>query len=128
MPITARPVEGRSRLSTVIDGPLSLDDVRAHVQWLVDTDGFRCADLVDVRGMTGPVLTTAAVWSIVEQLQALRWGEMTFGPRAMVVADDVTYGMARMFGHLIAPRMRVGVFRDAAEAERWLDAMDDGTA
>ena len=49
MPITATFVDGQSRLKTVIDGPLSLDDVRVHVQWLVDSGGMRCADLVDVR-------------------------------------------------------------------------------
>jgi hypothetical protein len=128
MPISSTPVEGRQRLNTVIDGPLSLDDVRAHVQGLVDAGGFPCADLVDVRRMAGPKLTTAAVWSIVEQLQVLRHDGTTFGPRAMIVADDVTYGIARMFGRLIARRMQVGVFRDPDEAERWLTALETGAA
>ena len=128
MPITATPVDGHSRLKTVIDGPLSLDDVRLHVQWLVDSGGMRCADLVDVRSMTGPSLSTAAVWSVVEQLKTLRRFDAPFGPRAIVVDDDVRYGMARMFSRLIAPRMQVGVFRDPAEAERWLDAAAAGAA
>jgi hypothetical protein len=44
------------------------------------------------------------------------------GPTAVVADTDVFYGMARMY-QLLAEfdGIAVGVFRDVAEAERWLD-------
>ncbi|HZE18882.1 MAG TPA: hypothetical protein VE402_02060, partial [Candidatus Angelobacter sp.] len=56
---------------------------------------------------------------IVETLRRLgRKGAL--GPTAVLVSNDVTYGMLRMIETLVGDVAAVRPFRERAEAEKWL--------
>jgi hypothetical protein len=43
-----------------------------------------------------------------------------FGPSAVLVSNDVVFGMSRMLEMLLGDTMQVRTFRDRTEAEAWL--------
>lgn len=119
MPITHEIVDGVLRVRRF--GSIeSQDETRAceererderivpGIPVFVDCTGVDPADSVEtVRHLADCVMNIAA--------------ELQCGPVAILVANDVQFGMARMYMSLTDPvHPWTEVFRDAAEAETWL--------
>lgn len=107
------------RIHATATGPIALADVERHLDEEERLGLLVAAELIDARGATA-VFTPAEVRRVVEQLRWLA-KDHALGPTAVVVANDVTYGMLRMLEILLEDVARVRPFRDAVEAEQWLD-------
>ena len=108
----------RGIVFSVFDGTTTDADVSAHQKALSADPAFEpgFSQLLDFRGVTSVRLTAAGVRAVAE---AKNFGAGS--RRAIVVASNVAYGMARMFEILRDPEPdTVEVFRDLAEARRWL--------
>jgi hypothetical protein len=103
---------------TSCTGVLTDDDLLAHKRQLADDPNLRpgMVELSDVRGVERLDVTAVGVRQMVmmdEDLQSHRL--------AIVVSQEVIYGMARMYQSLTEPNNpNVGVFRDMSEARAWL--------
>ena len=122
MPIVYEIDRDRSVIRTRAIGAVTLDEVLAHFKELR-------AD-ADVPGRPNILLDLTAQVSAPErdQLRAvvaemkslgteLRWGAL-----AIVAKSDLLFGMSRILGVFVEDSFsNIGVFRQMAEAERWLD-------
>ena len=95
----------------------------SHIQSVMDqqhAEGtWHYAVLYDFRDATTSV-TGDDMWSLASHVQGL--GPMTRGPVAVVATDPAFYGVARMYSMMTdRAGLRFAVFRDRADAERWLD-------
>jgi hypothetical protein len=123
MPITYRIDEAKGLVLTTATGALTDADIlglkarlAADPRW---SPGMR--EQTDVRGIDRLEVTTEGVKRMVS------W-DAAAGPAlrsyrlAIVAPRDEVYGMARMYQMLADSSVpNVGVFRDLAEAEQWLD-------
>jgi hypothetical protein len=105
-------------LTVIAEGPIDLEAIRAH---LVDERadgalGYR--ELIDARRAT-PALSAADVRRVVDLLR-VEARALPLGPTAVVVTDDVAYGMLRMLGILVDDVASIRPFRDYREAVQWL--------
>src|SRR3972149_3691406 len=122
MPISYRIDPSRKLVLTTATGVLTDDDLIRHKQRLVADPAFQpdMRQLSDVRGVTDLQVTPLGVRLMVaaDEAHAPALG----GHRlAIVVIEDLTFGMARMYQMLAEDTTRsVGVFREIAEAEAWL--------
>lgn len=119
MPITFLLDDSRRRIRTTISGPVTFDDVLAHVQVLVRANALACADVIDARATSGPGLFSGDIRKIAQLVGSLRRDHVV-GPRAIVVTSNAAYGMVRMLAVLASPWAAVEVFREVDPAERWL--------
>ena len=106
------------RLVTTWQGKVLFEDVLAHFQQR-DAIGAKGYDqLSDLRGARVSIST--------EQVERLAAGILRnartckLGRVAIVVSDDVSFGMSRMFSALVVPDYAVNVFRSYDEAMEWL--------
>ncbi|MBX7206834.1 MAG: hypothetical protein K1X78_00865 [Verrucomicrobiaceae bacterium] len=74
--------------------------------------------LLDARAATTDI-SAHDVQQIVGILERMAKGEK-LGRAAIVVADNVSYGMARMMSALIEGTVSIHAFREIKEAEEWL--------
>ena len=120
MPMTIRVDQERNELSVTAKGPISLGDIKAHLLEEEEGLGLGYRELIDASGAY-PTLSPADIRTVVEILRDLgRKGAL--GPTAIVVPDDVTYGMCRMLEMLVDDVCDIRPFRisERAEAEQWL--------
>ena len=119
MPITYVPDEARRSVRTRVTGSVTPQDILAHYHTASEQKFLDFAELIDAREVNAPFLTTAEIWRTASLVRAFETDE-PFGPRAVVVASDLMFGMARMFSNLISDFFPMKVFRDEIEAEEWL--------
>ncbi len=124
VPITLVSDPAKRRINAHASGSIALADVERHLDEEQRLGGLAYAELIDARDATA-VLSSADVRQIVDQLRWLA-KDHTLGPAAVVVSNDVTYGMLRMLEILIEDVCLVRPFRDAAEARAWLDDVARG--
>jgi hypothetical protein len=123
MPITYEIDRARGLLRTRCVGATSLDEVLEHFKELrADPDvPARAHILLD---MTAQVSAPERdqLRAVVAEMKSLgtdlRWGAL-----AIVAKTDLLFGMSRILGVFVEDSFsHVGVFRQTAEAERWLEA------
>lgn len=103
-------------------GPLTNADLTQYLRLLADDSRFRSGfnQLCDLRDVTEMRVGTSGIRQIVS-LNPFVAGSR----RAVVVASDVAFGMARMYQILTdASPDELEVFRDLDEALRWLGVAD----
>jgi hypothetical protein len=118
MPITFRvDYEGRE-IYAVAEGPITLGDIQQHLEEERHAGALAYRELID--GSKAVVaFSTQDVRAIVELLRELgRQGEL--GPTAVVVADELAFGMLRMLQMLVDDVCMIRPFRSLADAEVWL--------
>jgi hypothetical protein len=90
-----------------------------HVERACQEGTLDFAELLDATRATAAVNTTD-LRRLVRHLRELaRQGPV--GPTAVVVGDDLTFGIVRMLGTLSQDFFAVRPFCSRAEAEAWLD-------
>lgn len=108
----------RKRLRTEIIGRIELVQVEEYVARKVKEGTMSFAELLDAR-QASTVISAHDIHHIVDILRRIAGGGV-LGQVAIVVADNVTYGMARMMAALIDGTVSFQPFRDIEKAEEWL--------
>ena len=119
MPITATYDHPNRRVIARAEGPVTLDQIRDHLEEERQEPSLSYSEFVDARGAF-PDFSPADARVLVAWL---RWlGERTrLGPTAVVVDSDLAYGIVRMIETLVQDVCLVKPFRDKLDAEIWLD-------
>jgi hypothetical protein len=120
MPIITDVDHERSQVRAVAVGLVTYDDVRAHLSLERHFRGLPYPEFIDARGTTIS-LTPDEVRRIAELLRELR-RDSTLGPTAVLVSDDVAFGLIRMLEALVEDVCEVKPFRDEQDARAWLAA------
>jgi hypothetical protein len=100
------------------EGPITLGDIRTHLEEARLGVGLTYGKLIDARGYT-PDFSTEEVRTIVGILRRLG-KESHLGPTAVIVDADFGFGMLRLFEVLVEDVCKVRPFRSQEEAEKWL--------
>jgi hypothetical protein len=102
----------------VAEGPVTLEQIRDHLEEERQEPGLGYSELIDARA-SDPDLSPADVRVLVA---LLRWlGERTrLGPTAVLVSTDFQYGITRMVEMMVEDVCLIKPFRTGADAERWL--------
>jgi hypothetical protein len=119
MPITATYDHQHRRVIARVEGRVTLEEIREHLEEERQEPGLGFSELMDARGAT-PDFSPADVRVLVAWL---RWlGERTqLGPTAVLVDSDLAFGMVRMVEILVEDVCLVKPFREKLDAELWLD-------
>jgi hypothetical protein len=120
MPVNHTVDHGRRAMHATAAGPITMDDIRKHLAGERRDRAMGYCELIEATGATvafsaGDVRKTVDLLHVLSQEGAL-------GPTAIVVGDDVSYGMVRMLGMLVEGLCEVRPFRGLHEAELWLTA------
>jgi len=107
-------------------GPITLDDIRAHLEEERLGGGLPYRELIDARGYR-PAFSTQDVRSIVALLRRLGQ-DSRLGPTAIIVDTDDGYGMLRMLEVLVEDVAAVRPFRRAEDARKWLGGFPEDPA
>jgi len=118
MSITVTFDHVRRRLFVRAQGPITLGDVRKHLEEERATAGLAYPELIDASGFT-PAFSAADVREVVEILRRLA-KESQLGPTAIVVDTKFGFGMLRMLEMLVEDVCLVRPFYRRSEAEEWL--------
>jgi len=121
MPITLSVDHEGKTTTAVASGPITMDDIRAHLFRERDAGGLPYRELVDAT-KAEPHLGTADARATVDLLKTLG-AKGALGPTAVIVPNEVGYGLVRMVEILLEGLAEVRPFRtnEAAEAREWLE-------
>ena len=103
----------------MVTGAVTVDDILAYVETAFREQTISYAEMIDVRGVTPPWLSSTDVWRAASMVRKFNTGER-FGPRAVIVGNDLIYGTVRMFANLVQDFAPINVFHDPVQAEAWL--------
>jgi len=106
-------------------GPITVDDIRAHIEEERLAGGLAHRELIDARGAS-PAFSSEDVRSVVAVLRRLG-SDSLLGPTAVLVDSQVGYGMLRMFEALLDDVCAVRPFYEQEAAEQWLAGFSEGT-
>jgi hypothetical protein len=123
MPMTYSVDRRQSLLLAVAEGSLTYVEFMRHLEQERVDQGFRLRELIDATRATSATVTPGEVRGVVERLRELS-GQQTLGPTAVVVGDDVSYGVLRRLAMLVEGVCRVRPFRDGDAAAEWLSSGD----
>jgi hypothetical protein len=122
MPISYRIDVERNLVLTTASGRLTDDDILQLKARLVRDPAFTpgMKELADIRNIDGLDVTPAGIQAMVQQ-DRNDSAHLASHKLAIVLSDDVAFGMARMYQTRTESSMgNVGVFRDIEEARTWL--------
>jgi hypothetical protein len=108
----------RREMRTMADGPITMDDIRRHLTQEHRDKGLAYRELIEASGVTVE-FSSSDVRTMVEILRAYGQ-EGVLGPTAIVVGNDLAYGMVRMLAILLEGVCSLQPFRTRQEAEQWL--------
>jgi hypothetical protein len=106
------------RLVTTWVGKILFEDVVEHYQRrdaIGATEYDQLSDLRDARVSISTAQVERLAAGILRKAKTCKLGRV-----AIVVSDDVSFGMSRMFSTMVAPDYTANVFRSYAEAMEWL--------
>jgi hypothetical protein len=122
MPITLRVDHERQETYATAEGSITLADIRSHLEEERDTGALAYREAIDASTAVAS-FSSQDVRTIVELLRELgRQG--TLGLTAIVVADDLTYGMLRVLQTLVEDVCSIRPFRSVPDAEGWLEQVE----
>jgi hypothetical protein len=109
------------RLLTHADGVVTFHDINAHLDEEQRNRDLNRAELIDARGAIGEFDVDRVKRLVQRGANMLQSVEL--GPTALVISNDVLFGMARMYSILAeGAGVRAEVFRDPESAITWLDS------
>ena len=118
MPFSHQIAHEVGKMWTKAAGPIHYSEIEDHIKAEVSESAQFYPELVDA-AQAKAALTPLEVRQVVNIMRQI--GDTShLGPTAVVVSDDITYGMLRMLGILIEDVYAVQVFRRMDDAERWL--------
>jgi hypothetical protein len=108
---------------TRIERPLTMADIRRHLGEVSGGSIHDCPELIDARQAGQVVLSPRDMLELAHQARRIV-GDRPLPRRALVVADEDGFLLARTFAALVAGWVRVGVFEDPHSAETWLTGLE----
>jgi hypothetical protein len=121
MPITYERDDLRRRITVTVKGDCDVDEIVATVDRQASESTWHYSRLYDTRGLHAAP-TTAQIKALLGHVRERTRVQGPRGPVAVVTDHHAVYGMVRMYMSLGENDGTVEVFRDIAEAERWLKA------
>jgi hypothetical protein len=100
------------------DGPITFSDIRNHLFKERYENGLAYAELIDAR-TASPDFLSEDVREVVSILRVFA-KEHILGPTAVVVSNDLGFGVMRMLEHLVEDVCAIRPFRDVDAALEWL--------
>ena len=121
MPITFSVDHEAKKVTTVATGLITFEDIREHLTDERQGGGLPYRELIDAPEAT-PVCSTADARATVDLLKSLG-NEGALGPTAVIVPNDMSYGLMRMVEILLEGAAAVRPFHrnETAEARDWLE-------
>ena len=118
MPVKQEVDPERGEMRTTAEGPITIDDIRKHLTSEHRDKGLAYRELIEAsRAIVA--FSPSDVRTTVEILR--QYGrEGVLGPTAIVVGNDLAYGMIRMLAILLEGICELQPFRTRQEAEQWL--------
>jgi len=126
MPITYVIDESSGVVLTTASGVLTDQELLEHKRKLTSDSKFRpgMVELSDIRAITKLAVTNAGIAQFVSQ-DASDKAALEGHKLAIVVSDDLAFGMARMYEMMTSMNIPgVRIFRDINEARSWLGLPD----
>lgn len=108
----------RRQMFATIEGPVTIADIRHHLEVERAAGGLPYAEVIDGRRAT-VAFSSADVRSVVAWLTGFARTH-AMGPTAVLVSSPVAYGMMRMLEILAEDVCAIRPFLDPEEAEAWL--------
>ncbi|HEY1494787.1 MAG TPA: hypothetical protein VGF49_09595 [Candidatus Solibacter sp.] len=118
MPVTHVVNHEEREIRATAYGSIEIDDVRKHLSEELRDKGLVYRELIDASRATTS-FSASDVRTIVELLRGYS-EKSVLGPTAIIVGNDVSYGMIRMLAILIEDVCTIQPFRTRQEAEEWL--------
>jgi hypothetical protein len=117
MPVRYERDDARRRVTVAIQGEFPSSEVLVVIerQYAEGTWGYGL--LYDMRHMIGRP-TVGELRAVMKQARS--HPELTRGPVAFLITDPVLYASACTYAAMGQAKIRVSVFRELEEAERWL--------
>ena len=100
------------------DGPITANDMLAHLQQEEELKILPFKELIDARGAR-PDFSPAHLRSVVAAVRRLA-AETGLGNTAIIVDSELAYGMLRMLEILVEDVCTIRPFRSHEKAEQWL--------
>jgi hypothetical protein len=118
MPFSHQIDHDAGKMWTKVVGPIHYSDIVEHLKAEVGEAGQIYPEIIDAT-QAKAAFTPVEARQVVNTVRQI--GEKSMlGPTAVVVSDDITYGMLRMLSILLEDVCAIQVFRQMDEAERWL--------
>ena len=118
MSYTTTVDHAKRRVLVRAQGPITLADVRTHLEEERLGVGLTYSELIDARGFS-PAFSPEGVRTLVNILRRLG-RDSKLGPTAIIVDTDFGYGMLRLLEVLVEDVCAIRPFRQPEEAEKWL--------
>ena len=130
MPIRRELCKVERVMRTYVEGLVSFGEIREHVYQVRKSGTHHYPEIIDARRAELPSWTPRDVLNLAYMVTA-QLGTHQLARRAIVVDNEMHFGVARVFSSLVVGWMRVGVFTDTESATAWLRgtavvAADDG--
>jgi len=109
----------RGQLRTKVEGQVTVIDILGHLDALRRDEAVSYVELIDARDAGRPFLSPAEVWRAANAVLNAKIST-PFGPRAVILRDDVTFGLTRIFTNIVSGRIPMRAFRDETKAQEWL--------
>jgi len=120
MPVTYALDPERHELAATAEGAITMDDIRKHLTKEHRDKGLPYRELIEASRATVS-FSSSDVRATVDILRVYA-REGVLGPTAIVVGNDLAYGMMRMLGILLEGVCELRPFHTRQDAERWLAA------
>ena len=118
MPIIFTVDHSRREVQATAVGPVTFEDVRAHLAQERHWEGLAYPELIDARAAAVSI-SPAEVREIVVLLRKLATN-LPLGRTAVLVASDYQFGIVRMLEVLVEDVCEIRPFRDEPPAHLWL--------
>jgi hypothetical protein len=109
----------RREMRTKVEGQVTASDILDHLNALCREEALEYLELIDARHTARPFMSPTEVWRAAIAVLSTKVPK-PIAPRAIILHDDVTFGLARIFTNIVSGRIPVQAFRDEAKAEEWL--------
>jgi len=122
MPIQIVVDHELKEVKTTATGPIAIEDIRSHLVEEREGGGLAYREFVDASEAEPVVMNTTDARRTVELLKTLA-EQGRLGPTAVIVPNDLGYGLLRMVEILLDGIAEVRPFRttERAEAREWLE-------
>jgi hypothetical protein len=120
MPVSVSVDHTRQVVHTEASGLFTYDDVMRHLYEERNIGGLAYREILDATHATA-AFDGASLLQLVDLIRLIAPRE-AFGPTAVIVADDVSYGMVRMLGILVEDVCDIRPFRptERSAADAWV--------
>jgi hypothetical protein len=124
MPIRYELDDVHRRVVVTMQGSFQVDDIVAIMARQRAEQTWTYGILYDLRGMTGEP-TIAELRELISEAAKRHLGQAPRGPVALLATDPTLYDRLCTYAALGRSTLRIGVFRERAEADHWLTAQEE---